>query len=241
MTRNQHVSKGVAKIGAPWQASLEVPLGNGAMLAVLRHLRYRPALITGLAVGLLVGGASFNRFNAVAACLLGWDAGVVAYCLVFFLLSSRITAADLAGRAAQLDEGRWGVLLATVIAALASLGAIVLELAHAHGAPDAAWAESLAGGTVLLSWLFIHTIFATHYAHEFWRRGTGLAFPGNPAPTYSEFLYFSFCIAVASQVSDVTTQTSDMRRLVLLHSLVAYLFNTAVIALGVNIAASLAG
>ena len=211
------------------------------MLALLRHVRHRPALMTGLVVGLLLGPASLLRFNTVSACLLGWDLGIVAYCLVFFWQSSRITAAGLAGRAARLDEGRWGVLFATVTAAVASLGAIVLELAHAHGAPDAAWAETLAGGTVLLSWLFIHTIFATHYAHEFWRRGTGLAFPGNPAPTYSEFLYFSFCIAVASQVSDVATQTPDMRRLVLLHSLVAYLFNTAVIALGVNIAASLAG
>ena len=211
------------------------------MLALLRHLRYRPALMTGLVVGLLMGAASLLRFNAVSACLLGWDIGVVAYCLVFFFLSTRGTAADLAGRAAQWDEGPSGMLLVTVVAALASLGAIVVELAHAHGAPDAGWAESLAGGTVLLSWLFIHTIFATHYAHEFWRQGKGLAFPGNPSPTYSEFLYFSFCIAVASQVSDVSTQTPGMRRLVLVHSLVAYLFNTAVIALGVNIAASLAG
>ena len=211
------------------------------MLALLRHLRYRPALMTGLAVSVLMGAASLYRFSTVSACLLGWDIGVVAYCLVFFLLSTRSSAADLASRAAQWDEGPSGVLLGTVIAALASLGAIVLELAHAHGAPDAGWAEALAGGTVLLSWLFIHTIFATHYAHEFWRQGTGLVFPGNPAPAYGEFLYFSFCIAVASQVSDVATQTPDMRRLVLLHSLVAYLFNTAVIALGVNIAASLAG
>ncbi len=211
------------------------------MLALLRHLRYRPALMTGLAVGLLTGAASLRGTDAVSACLLGWDAGVVGYALVFFLLSTRITAEQLARRSALLDEGRWGVLLATVVAAVASLGAIVLELARAHGAPHAVWAESLAGGTVLLSWLFIHTIFATHYAYEFWRFGQGLAFPGNPEPTYSEFLYFSFCIAVASQVSDVSTQTAAMRRLVLLHSLVAYLFNTAVIALGVNIAASLAG
>ena len=81
---------------------------------------------------------------------------------------------------------------------------------------------------------------ATHYAHEFWRRDGGLTFPGNAAPGYMEFLYFSFCIAVASQVSDVSTQSAAMRRIVLLHSLIAYLFNTAVIALGVNIAASLA-
>ena len=211
------------------------------MFGSFRHLRYRPSLLTGLAVGLVVAAGTAPRASAVSACLLGWDAGVIAYSLAFLVLSRRTTAEGLSRRAAQLDEGRWGVLIATVVAAVASLGAIVLELAHAHGAPHAGWAESLAGGTVLLSWLFIHLIFATHYAHEFWREAKGLNFPGNPAPAYSEFLYFSFCIAVASQVSDVSTETAGMRRLVLLHSLVAYLFNTAVIALGVNIAASLAG
>ena len=142
--------------------------------------------------------------------------------------------------AAQLDEGRWGMLGATVVAALASLGAIVVELARVHGAPHAGWTEALAGITVILSWFFIHTVFATHYAHEFWGHGGGLSFPGNDEPTYSEFFYFSFCIAVASQVSDVSTQSASMRQLVLAHSMVAYLFNTAIIALGVNIAASLA-
>ncbi len=210
------------------------------MLGSLRHLRYRPSLLTGLGVALAAAAAAAPKASVVSACLLGWDAGVVAYALVFFSLASRSTAESLARQAARLDEGRWGVLAATVIAAVASLGAIVLELAHAHGAADAGWAETLAGGTVLLSWLFIHTIFATHYAHEFWQSGRGLKFPGNPSPAYSEFLYFSFCIAVASQVSDVSTESAAMRRLVLLHSLVAYLFNTAVIALGVNIAASLA-
>jgi len=153
----------------------------------------------------------------------------------------RTTTDKLRRVSALLDEGRWTILAVTVVAALASLGAIVAELARVHGTPHAAWAEALAGATVLLSWFFIHTVFATHYAHEFWRHGTGLAFPGNPAPNYSEFLYFSFCIAVASQVSDVSTQDAAMRRLVLAHSMVAYLFNTAIIALGVNIAASLAG
>ena len=210
------------------------------MLAPIRHLRHRPSLLTGLAVCLVTAAAGAGRTTAMTACLLGWDAGVVAYALVFFVISARTTAEGLARVSDRMDEGSWGVLFATVVAAVASLGAIVAELAGAHGAAHAVWPESLAGATVLLSWLFIHTIFATHYAHEYWRAGHGLSFPGNPAPGYSEFLYFSFCIAVASQVSDVSTQTASMRRLVLLHSLVAYLFNTAVIALGVNIAASLA-
>ncbi len=176
----------------------------------------------------------------ITAALVGWDAGVVAYGFTFLTLTLRATPERIQLVAAQLDEGRWGMLGATIVAALASLGAIVAELARVHGAPHAGWTEALAGSTVVLSWFFIHTIFATHYAHEFWGHGSGLSFPGNDQPAYSEFLYFSFCIAVASQVSDVSTQSASMRQLVLAHSLVAYLFNTAIIALGVNIAASLA-
>ncbi len=114
------------------------------------------------------------------------------------------------------------------------------ELAQAHGRAHSGWIEELAGGTVLLSWFFIHTSFATHYAHEFWRAKSGFTFPGEGEPNYSEFPYFSFSTAVAKQVSDVSTKSGGMRKLVFAHSMVTYLFNTAVIALGVYIAASLA-
>ena len=211
------------------------------MPSFIRHLRHRPSLLAGLAVAVIVGAVAAVMLRPTTALLVAWDAGVLAYSAAFVLVIVRSTPERLSWMSAELDEGRWGVLVGTIVAAVASLGAIVAELARTHGQPHSAWTEALAGATVLLSWLFIHTIFATHYAHEFWRSQSGMAFPGNDRPDYGEFLYFSFCIAVASQVSDVSTQTPGMRRLVLLHSLIAYLFNTAVIALGVNIAASLAG
>lgn len=206
----------------------------------LRHLFHRPALIAGLGIALLAGLAASRWIGPIAAGLAGWDVGVVAYGTIFALVTLRAPLDRIQQVSTELDEGRWGILASTIIAALASLGAIVAELARVHGAPHAGWTEALAGSTVLLSWFFIHTVFATHYAHEYWGHGQGLTFPGNDRPTYSEFLYFSFCIAVASQVSDVSTQSAAMRQLVLAHSMVAYLFNTAIIALGVNIAASLA-
>jgi uncharacterized membrane protein len=210
------------------------------MFRAFRPLRHRPSLLLGFAVAFVAALAAGQRTHPVTALLIGWNLGIIAY-LLFFLTMLRTATPDSLRRSAdQLDEGRWGVLIGTIVAAIASLGAIVMELAQVHGTPHPGWIEALAGTTVLLSWVFIHTIFATHYAHEFWRDATGLTFPGNDLPNYSEFLYFSYCIAVASQVSDVSTQSAGMRKLVLAHSLVAYLFNTAVIALGVNIAASLA-
>jgi uncharacterized membrane protein len=210
------------------------------MLHSLHHLRQRPSLLLGLLVAVVVAAAASRVASPMPALLIGWNCGVVAYTGLFLSILRTSTPDSLSRKADQLDEGRWGVLIGTIVAAVASLGAIVAELAQVHGTPHPGWIEALAGTTVLLSWLFIHTIFATHYAHEFWRDGTGLSFPGNDQPNYGEFLYFSFCIAVASQVSDVSTRSAGMRTLVLVHSLVAYLFNTAVIALGVNIAASLA-
>ena len=207
---------------------------------MLRHLRYRPALLIGLAVGLLAAALAAPHLRPITSGLIGWNLGVLAYGVAFVVVVRRSTTEGLARIADLLDEGNWGVLLGTIVAAVASLGAIVVELAQSQGKPHAPYSEALAGGTVLLSWFFIHTIFATHYAHEFWRDAKGLLFPGNDRPDYPEFLYFSFCMAVASQVSDVTTQSAGIRKLVLAHSLVAYLFNTAIIALGVNIAASLA-
>jgi uncharacterized membrane protein len=210
------------------------------MLHSLHHLRQRPSLLLGLSVAVAAAAAASRVTSPIAALLIGWNCGVVGYTGLFLSILRTSTTDSLSRKADELDEGRWGVLIGTIVAAVASLGAIVAELAQVHGTPHPGWIEALAGTTVLLSWLFIHTIFATHYAHEFWRDGTGLNFPGNDKPNYGEFLYFSFCIAVASQVSDVSTQSAGMRTLVLVHSLVAYLFNTAVIALGVNIAASLA-
>lgn len=211
------------------------------MRTVYRHLKNRPALSVGLVVAIITAAPAAPFMRSVTAALIGWNTGILAYGAVLAALVFRTTTQDLRSLAAELDEGRWGVLSVTIVAALASLCAIVLELAQTHGQPHAAWSQALAGITVLLSWFFLHAIFATRYAHEHWREGGGLNFPGNAEPNYSEFLYFSFCIAVASQVSDVSTQNADMRKLVLVHSLLAYLFNTAVIALGVNIAASLAG
>ena len=187
---------------------------------------------------MLAIAVSLPSLRPITAALIGWNVGVLAYGVSIMVMIRGMTPERLRRDGVLLDEGRWTMLAITVLAAVASLGAIVLELAQIHGKHHGGWLMALAGSTVLLSWFFVHTIFTTHYAHDFWRDG-GLLFPGNDRPGISEFFYFSFCMAVASQVSDVSTQSAGMRQLVLAHSLVSYLFNTAIIALGVNIAASL--
>jgi uncharacterized membrane protein len=125
-----------------------------------------------------------------------------------------------------------------VASALASLLAILAELGGANREPAHL---ALAAATILLSWAFTHTIFAIHYAHEYYDEKThkagGLNFPGQDPPDYWDFVYFSFVVGMTSQVSDVAVATSSLRRLVAVHGVVSFIFNVTLLALMVNIAA----
>ena len=105
----------------------------------------------------------------------------------------------------------------------------------------APWSYALAIATVILSWAFIHTIFALHYAHDFYGKGqraTGLKFPGDGQPDYWDFIYFSFVIGMTFQVSDVAVTNKWIRRSVVAHGVLSFFFTTTVVALTVNMAAS---
>ena len=100
----------------------------------------------------------------------------------------------------------------------------------------------LAGGTTLLSWALIHTIFAFHYAHRCYRGADNRCRPGVPKethPAYWDFMYFSFVIGMTFQVSDVQVTATPLRRLVLAHGVISFFFSVAVLALAVNLGASL--
>ena len=101
---------------------------------------------------------------------------------------------------------------------------------------------ALAGGTVLLSWSFVHTIFAVHYAHEYYvgpenELAKGLEFPGKTPPDYWDFMYYSFVIGTACATADVNITSKIMRRITMLHCVFAFFFNTTILALMVNIGA----
>jgi uncharacterized membrane protein len=146
-------------------------------------------------------------------------------------------------RAKLQDEGQYTILALTAIAALASLGAIVALLGMSGG-NDREPAHLMLGiVTILLSWTFTHTMFALHYAHEFYDenagKGGGLIFPGElREPDYWDFIYFSFVIGMTSQVSDVAITCRPIRHTVSAHGIISFVFNVTLLALTVNIAAS---
>jgi len=159
------------------------------------------------------------------------------------VLVSRSDVHRLKRRAANQDEGNLAMLFLVVAAAIASLGAIFAELGTQAGQSRQPGQLILATATVVLSWAFIHSIFALHYAHEYYGEGRdrqigGMSFPDDNEPDYWDFAYFAFTIGMCAQVSDVTVSSKSIRRTVLTHSIVSFLFNAALLALTVNIAAS---
>jgi uncharacterized membrane protein len=174
--------------------------------------------------------------------LIGWDVGVLIYLVAAAVVMTQCSLAfAMQSNAAAQDEGAWAILILTAAAGLASLIAIFAELADiARTDPHYGIYVALAIGTVVLSWTFIHTIFALHYAHEFHGTGDhGLRFPGHAAPDYWEFIYFSFVIGMTFQVSDVAVMHKTVRRTVVAHGALSFFFTTAVVAMAVNIAASI--
>ena len=204
---------------------------------ILRVIRARPRLFVAALLAVVLSVLLPANWRLGTRVLVGWDAGVALYLIGAFTLLVRSDVARIRRRAAIVDEGRFAILVLVVGAAVASLGAILAQLGGGRAPGNLA----LATVTILLSWTLVHVIFALHYAHEFYAakpRGGGLTFPGGEEPDYWDFLYFSLVIGMTSQVSDVAVTGRTIRRTVTAHGVVSFLFNAALIALTVNIAAS---
>jgi uncharacterized membrane protein len=209
---------------------------------LLRVIRARPRLATSVAVGVVVTLLLPSHLWATTRCLIGWNAGVALYLVLVYALMARSNIERIRSSAARQDEGRVALLVLTVVAAAASLGAIVVELASGAGSGRTGPQLALATTTIVLSWVFIHTIFALHYAHDFYgehgAKRSGVNFPGDEEPDYWDFVYFSFVIGMTCQVSDVAITAKPIRRTASAHGIVSFFFNVALLALMVNIAAS---
>jgi uncharacterized membrane protein len=209
---------------------------------VLRIIRSRPRLFASAALGILVtlALALVPELRPVTRFLLGWDVGVGVYLALAAHMMAGSDVHVIRRRAATQDEGGATILALTVIAALVSLAAIFAHLGPGNSSGLTPGSLVFVAVTIWLSWMFIHTMFALHYAHEFYDRhdGGGMAFPGGEEPDYWDFVYFSFVIGMTSQVSDVGVTGKAIRRTVIAHGVVAFFFNVALLALVINLAAS---
>jgi uncharacterized membrane protein len=188
--------------------------------------------------------------------LFAWDIGVIIFLSLVWVMMMRATTQRMQRSAQRQDESRWTILGVIVAAACASLLAIGFMLSKNKDVSDSILKLHiiLTLVTIVVSWLLIHTMFALHYAHLYYQpnsdRGAfleenrtclpnALDFPREKQPDYWDFLYFSLGIGMTCQVSDVPINSRLLRRLVLIHEVLTFFFNTVILALAINIVASL--
>lgn len=206
---------------------------------------YRPRMTAACLAGAGAGWLAPATLHPVSRALVGWNVGVWLYLGLVAWMMFRADHHRLEKNAQLHSEGAAVVLLLVVGAVVASMVAILAELAHTpSGTARDAGRLVFAGATVVGSWLLLPVEFTLQYASLYHRDDPegGLRFPDSQPgfqPDYSDFLYFAFTIAVASQTADVAVSGRPLRRLVLLHSVLSFAFNTAILALSVNVAASL--
>lgn len=216
--------------------------------SIARSIAIRPkvylAVLAGVAAAMLLPGTLSGSIRTAAAA----DIGAIVYLAISFRMMLTHGGDVIRKRAAAQDDGA-AVILAIVLVAIAlsfwTIFGVLSEAKQVSGAAKALH-TGLAAVTILLSWLVTQVVFTFHYAHEFYRpddtaekRAGGLDFPGDSSPDYWDFFYFATSLGAASQTSDVAIRTKALRRLVTLHAVISFFFNTAVLALAINIGASL--
>ena len=218
------------------------------------HRLVNLAALQRLGLGLAGGGlcwalmpADFHRGTRLVA---SWDG----FCLVLLALTwitiARADTAHLRRVATSENPGRVWLFVAVLGAAGASLFAVALLLRGIKALPASEQAEQVAVSVVAVlgSWLLLYTLFTLRYAHVYFSEDPtasppdkfgGLQFAGDPPARYGDFAYFAFTIGMTAQTSDTGVTSLRIRQLTLLHGLLSFGFNTAVVALGVNVVSSI--
>jgi uncharacterized membrane protein len=211
---------------------------------VVRFMIGRKRLLLSTLSGLILLGLLPDEMRLATRFIMAWDFTAVLYITSIMWMIAQSTVEDVHDHAALNDEGDWTILLLVVASAAASFICIAVELpVLKSGTQSVALGVFITGLTVALSWAFTHTVFTLHYANVYYRPDDdgpgGLIFPGHREPDYRDFLYYSFVIGCAAQTGDVATVSRAMRHLTMVHGIVSFAFNTAILALTINVGASL--
>jgi uncharacterized membrane protein len=214
--------------------------------SIARSIAIRPRLYLSALAGLAALVLLPRSWAAGVREALAWDLAAGIYLVLAFRVMQTCTGAALRARAARQDDSAFVILVIILLAITASFVAIAGLLGSAKDAPSKALNLGLAATTIVLSWTVTQVVFTLHYAHEYYRPtggahavAAGLDFRGDPEPDYWDFFYFATSFGAASQTSDITILTKPLRRLATLHAIISFFFNTAVLALSINLAASM--
>ncbi len=209
-----------------------------------------PKLSFGLILGTLTSFLFWQESrNIPFNILMGWDIFCLSNIILFWITFFSIDKQQVRHEAKVLNTNAFLIFFFSIILIMASLGIIILLFIQ-QGKEEKTTPDLLAlvteFGGLILSWLLLHTLFTIHYAHKYWTISKsssgyerGLKFPEDNNPDYLDFAYFSFVNGMTFQVSDVSVTSKTMRILVLFHCLLAFMFNTIIVALSINLIAGL--
>jgi uncharacterized membrane protein len=227
---------------------VESELVNGAPRALKMHklLRYHPRVWIAAAAGVAVFFMFPIHWSTISRVLVSWNFGVDLFLILIYSWMKSLTAEQICSRYIEEDETAPFILAVVTVAALLSLVAIVGTLATIKQVSGAARVAhmALAALTLINSWLLVPTMFTTCYADMFYSAPEDerpLMFPKTPMPVFWDFAYFSFTIAAACQTSDVSTTQRSIRKVVIAHTLVSFLFNASILGFAINVTAGLIG
>jgi len=209
-------------------------------------LRRRVRLIAGLAAMAVAFAAIPGEMRTPTRALIAWNVGAWLFLGLIAMMAARGSSESVRANAAEEDENQWALLAIAIVVATAALAAIVFELGPVKDMSGLRKGEHIAlvAATILSAWTFTHVMFALHYAGEYYAPGedgvrAGLRFPEEDSPGWGEFFYQAFVIGCACATADVNATSRSMRRACLAHGVVAFFFNTIILALTINIGAGL--
>ncbi|EOH6098673.1 DUF1345 domain-containing protein [Acinetobacter baumannii] len=220
------------------------------MVGLFQHLgrsvQNRPhffiALIFGVVVASLLAWLTSWKWSTIL--LASWNGSISLYLLHVWKLMRSADHSQMQQQAKKQDESKWVIMLIVLLAITMSLVAILVQLSQLpSGHYEKLGHVALALLTIISAWLFMHTVFALHYAHDFYmalsrnEENGGLDFPGTEHPTYPDFLFFSYIIGTSAQTADVSITNKHMRLLNLFHAVLSFGFNTTILAICINVAA----
>lgn len=215
-------------------------------ISILKTLKSHPRFFISTLIGIAIIflAPSFGVESHITKAIVGYDVGVFVYVAWAISLMHRSSLKEMQARALTQNDGKFAILFLVGVALVFSTCALFIDLSSVKYLNGAEKYEKLyfSVATIVLSWIFTHIAFALHYAHDYFfeiqhGRIGGLNFlPTTENPDYFDFLYFSFILGATAQTADIVLSSKKMRRTCLFHSILAFFFNTTLLALTVNMA-----
>lgn len=229
------------------QPKAAAPRREGAVLAWIDRLGPKRRVLVALTIGIVAYVSEPDAVSWNTRLIVAWDAGTLVYLALAWTVVVFSDSKSTRAHALAQDISGYLIFLFVLLAACASIVAIAFVVGTIKDLESwqKAWRLTLTVIALTSSWVLIQTSFGFHYARRYYHdekhspaQAGGLKFPGDADPDYMDFAYYSFVVGMTSQVSDVQVLSHRMRRLTLVHGVLAFIFNIAVLALSINIIAS---